>query len=34
MYIFCSYEIQVIDEVRRKGIGKFFMQILELIAYQ
>jgi len=24
----------VIDEVRRKGIGKFFMQILELIAYQ
>lgn len=30
--LYC-YEIQVIDEVRRKGIGKFFMQILELIAY-
>lgn len=31
--LYC-YEIQVIDDVRRKGIGKFIVQILELMAYQ
>ncbi|XP_021353304.1 N-alpha-acetyltransferase 40-like isoform X1 [Mizuhopecten yessoensis] len=31
--VYC-YELQVIDEYRRKGIGKFLIQILELLAYK
>lgn len=31
--VYC-YEVQVTDEVRRKGVGKFLMQILELLAYK
>ena len=30
----CSYEIQLCEEVRRKGLGKFLMQILELMAFK
>ena len=33
MYSF-SYEIQLIPDVRRKGLGKFLMQILELIGHK
>lgn len=29
-----SYEIQLTAGVRRKGLGKFLMQILELMAYK
>ena len=29
-----SYEIQLEPEVRRKGLGKFLMQILELIGHR
>lgn len=29
-----SYEIQLTKDVRRKGLGKFLMQILELLAYK
>jgi len=29
-----SYEIQLEKEVRRKGLGKFMMQILELMAHR
>ncbi|XP_033735228.1 N-alpha-acetyltransferase 40-like [Pecten maximus] len=31
--VYC-YELQIIEEYRRKGIGKFLMQILELLAYK
>jgi len=31
--LYC-YEIQLCEEVRRKGLGKFLMQILELIAFK
>ncbi|KAK3598657.1 hypothetical protein CHS0354_020414 [Potamilus streckersoni] len=31
--VYC-YEIQLIEGVRRKGLGKFLMQILELMAYK
>ncbi|XP_054759077.1 N-alpha-acetyltransferase 40-like [Lytechinus pictus] len=31
--IYC-YEIQLTPEVRRKGLGKFLMQILELLAFR
>ncbi|XP_072023902.1 N-alpha-acetyltransferase 40-like [Amphiura filiformis] len=31
--LYC-YEIQILNEVRRKGLGKFLMQILELIAHK
>ncbi|KAK3093727.1 hypothetical protein FSP39_019347 [Pinctada imbricata] len=31
--VYC-YEIQLTDPVRRKGLGKFLMQILELLAYK
>lgn len=31
--LYC-YEIQLVPEVRRKGLGKFLMQILELLAYK
>ena len=27
-----SYEVHLAEEVRRKGLGKFLMQILELLA--
>lgn len=30
----CSYEIQLCEDVRRKGLGKFLMQILELMAFK
>jgi len=30
----CSYEVQLCEEVRRKGLGKFLMQILELMAFK
>ena len=29
-----SYEIQLVKEARRKGLGKFMMQVLELIAHK
>ena len=29
-----SYEIHLSEEVRRKGLGKFLMQILELIGHR
>lgn len=29
-----SYEIQLEEDCRRKGLGKFLMQILELLAYK
>ena len=29
-----SYEIQLTPEVRRKGLGKFLIQILELLAFK
>jgi hypothetical protein len=29
-----SYEVQLVQEVRRKGLGKFLMQLLELIGYK
>lgn len=29
-----SYEIQLEKEVQRKGLGKFMMQVLELLAFQ
>jgi len=32
--VVCSYEIQLCEEVRRKGLGKFLMQILELMAFK
>ena len=32
--IFFSYEIQLLKEVQRKGLGKFLMQILELMAHK
>lgn len=32
--MFHSYEIQLEPEVRRKGLGKFLMQILELIGHR
>lgn len=28
----CSYEVQLESRVRRKGLGKFLIQILQLIA--
>lgn len=31
--LYC-YEIQLSDSVKRKGLGKFLMQILELLAYK
>lgn len=31
--LYC-YEVQIVSEVRRKGLGKFLMQILELIAHK
>lgn len=31
--LYC-YEIQLVPEVRRKGLGKFLMQILEMLAFQ
>ncbi|KAL5008974.1 hypothetical protein ScPMuIL_014555 [Solemya velum] len=31
--VYC-YEIQLIEEVRQKGLGKFLMQILELLAHK
>ncbi|XP_022099441.1 N-alpha-acetyltransferase 40-like isoform X2 [Acanthaster planci] len=31
--LYC-YEIQLVEEVRRKGLGKFLMQILSLLAYK
>lgn len=31
--LYC-YEIQLCEEVRRKGLGKFLMQILELMAFK
>ncbi|PIK39919.1 putative N-alpha-acetyltransferase 40 [Apostichopus japonicus] len=31
--LYC-YEIQLVEEVRRKGLGKFLIQILEMLAYQ
>jgi GNAT superfamily N-acetyltransferase len=31
--LYC-YEIQLCEEVRRKGLGKFLMQILELLAFK
>jgi len=31
--VYC-YEIQIVPEVRRKGLGKFLMQILELMAHK
>ena len=34
MYVYGSYEIQLSEEVRRKGLGKFLMQILELMAFK
>lgn len=34
MYYHHSYEIQLQPEVRRKGLGKFMMQILELIGHK
>jgi len=34
MLIFFSYEIQLSAPVQRKGLGKFLMQILELLAYK
>lgn len=30
--LFCSYEVQLESKVRRKGLGKFLIQILQLIA--
>lgn len=31
---FGSYEIQLDSSVRRKGVGKFLLQILELIGHK
>lgn len=31
---FCSYEIHLCADVRHKGLGKFLMQILELIGHK
>lgn len=31
--VYC-YEIQIVPEARRKGLGKFLMQILELLAHK
>ena len=32
--LFLSYEIQVESEARGKGLGKFLMQILEMMAHR
>ena len=34
VHFFFSYEIQLSDSLKRKGLGKFLMQILELLAYK
>lgn len=31
--LYC-YEVQVMNDVRRKGVGKFLMQILEMVAHK
>lgn len=33
-YFFLSYEIQLESNVRGKGLGKFLMQILEMMAHR
>lgn len=32
--LICSYELQLEAVIQRKGLGKFMMQILELIAFK
>lgn len=34
LFFFFSYELQLETTVQRKGLGKFMMQILELIAFK
>lgn len=34
MFVIFSYELQLEPIVQRKGLGKFMMQILELVAFK